>query len=93
LQRLEPHLANERPDWVLVQGDTTAGMATAIVAHHLRINVGHVEAGPHTHDKMNPFPEEMNRVVADAISDLHFAPTRQACENLLCAGIPMRSSK
>ena len=43
LQRLEPHLADERPDWVLVQGDTTTVMATAIVAHHLRINVSHVE--------------------------------------------------
>jgi UDP-N-acetylglucosamine 2-epimerase (non-hydrolysing) len=87
LQRLEPHLIEERPDWVLVQGDTTTVMATAIAAHHLRIKVAHVEAGLRTHDKQNPFPEEMNRVVADAISDLHFAPTPQARENLLREGI------
>jgi UDP-N-acetylglucosamine 2-epimerase (non-hydrolysing) len=88
LQRLEPCLSDESPDWVLVQGDTTTVMATAIVAHHLHIKVGHVEAGLRTHDKRNPFPEEMNRVVADALSDLHFAPTQRARENLLHEGIP-----
>ncbi len=87
LQRLEPHLITERPDWVLVQGDTTTVMATAICAHHLHIKVGHVEAGLRTNDKQNPFPEEMNRVIADAISDLHFAPTQRARENLLREGI------
>jgi len=84
---LEPILEAERPDWVLVQGDTTTVMATAIAAHHLHIKIGHVEAGLRTYDKMNPFPEEMNRVVADAISDLHFAPTQRARENLLREGI------
>ncbi len=88
LQRLEPHLIKERPDWVLVQGDTTTVMATAIAAYHLRIQVGHVEAGLRTHDKMNPFPEEMNRIIGDAISDLHFAPTQRARDNLLNEGIP-----
>ena len=87
LQGLEPHLADEKPDWVLVQGDTTTVMATAIAAHHLRIKVGHVEAGLRTYDKFNPFPEEMNRVVADALSDLRFAPTRRARENLLREGV------
>jgi len=87
LQRLEPHLTRERPDWILVQGDTTTVMATAIAAHHLQIKIGHVEAGLRTHDKLNPFPEEMNRVVADALSDLHFAPTQRARENLLREGI------
>ena len=87
LQGLEPHLADEKPDWVLVQGDTTTVMATAIAAHHLRIKVGHVEAGLRTFDKFNPFPEEMNRVVADALSDLRFAPTRRARENLLREGV------
>jgi UDP-N-acetylglucosamine 2-epimerase (non-hydrolysing) len=86
LQGLESHLIAERPDWVLIQGDTTTAMATAIAAHHLRIKVGHVEAGLRTYDKMNPFPEEMNRVVVDAISDLHFAPTQRARENLLREG-------
>src|SRR5512142_3310033 len=88
LQRLEPHLMQERPDWVVVQGDTTTAMATAIVAHHLQIGVAHVEAGLRTHDKRNPFPEEMNRIVVDAISDLHLAPTDKARLNLLREGIP-----
>ncbi len=88
LQGLEPRLVEERPDWVLVQGDTTTVMATAIAAHHLRIQLGHVEAGLRTHDKQNPFPEEMNRIIADAVSDLHFAPTERARQNLLREGIP-----
>jgi UDP-N-acetylglucosamine 2-epimerase (non-hydrolysing) len=88
LQRLEPHLMQERPDWVVVQGDTTTAMATAIAAHHLQIRVAHVEAGLRTHDKRNPFPEEMNRVVVDAVSDLHLAPTSNARLNLLREGIP-----
>lgn len=87
LQGLESPLVHERPDWVLVQGDTTTAMATGIAAHHLRIKVAHIEAGLRTHDRMNPFPEEMNRVVTDAISDLHFAPTQRARENLLREGI------
>lgn len=87
LERLEPPLLQAQPDWVLVQGDTTTVMAAAIAAHHLRIKVGHVEAGLRTHDKLNPFPEEMNRVVADALSDLRFAPTARARENLLREGI------
>ncbi|MBM3129902.1 MAG: UDP-N-acetylglucosamine 2-epimerase (non-hydrolyzing) [Chloroflexi bacterium] len=87
LQQLEPHLSRARPDWILVQGDTTTVMATALAAHHLQIKIGHIEAGLRTHDKRNPFPEEMNRVVADALSDLHFAPTQRARENLLREGI------
>ncbi len=87
LLALEPVLQRERPDWVLVQGDTTTVMATAIAAHHLRIKVGHVEAGLRTGDRFNPFPEEMNRVIAGHIADLHFAPTPQARQNLLREGI------
>ncbi len=89
LARLEPVLREERPDWVLVQGDTTTVMATAIAAHHLRIRVGHVEAGLRTGDRWNPFPEEMNRVLADHLSDLCFAPTERARQNLLQEGIPV----
>lgn len=88
LSRLEPTLRDEKPDWVLVQGDTTTVMAAAITAYHLRIRVGHVEAGLRTYDRFHPFPEEMNRVIADALSDLHFAPTQQARDNLLREGIP-----
>ena len=88
LTGLEPVLQAERPDWVLVQGDTTTVMAAAIAAHHLKIKVGHVEAGLRTGDKWQPFPEEMNRRIADHLSDLLFAPTAQARRNLLAEGIP-----
>lgn len=88
LARLEPVLEAERPDWVLVQGDTTTVLAGALAAHHLRIRVGHVEAGLRTGDRRNPFPEEMNRVLADHLSDLCFAPTERARQHLLRDGIP-----
>jgi len=87
LAAIEPVLDDLRPDWVLVQGDTTTVMAAAIAAHHSRVRVGHVEAGLRTGDRANPFPEEMNRVVTDAISDLCFAPTGRAREALLAEGI------
>jgi UDP-N-acetylglucosamine 2-epimerase (non-hydrolysing) len=88
LERLEPVLREERPDWVLVQGDTTTVMAATIAAHHQRIAVGHVEAGLRTGDKDNPFPEESNRLIADHLSTLCFAPTVRARDNLLRDGIP-----
>jgi len=88
LTRLEPVLIEHQPDWILVQGDTTTVMASAIAAHHLRIKIGHVEAGLRTNDKWNPFPEEMNRVVTDHMSDLCFAPTQRARTALLREGIP-----
>ena len=87
LAAMDPILAEVNPDWILVQGDTTTVMATAIAAHHRRVRVGHVEAGLRTYDRANPFPEEMNRVLVDHISDLHFAPTDQARRNLLREGI------
>jgi UDP-N-acetylglucosamine 2-epimerase (non-hydrolysing) len=87
LLALEPVLRARRPDWVLVQGDTTTVMAAALCAHHNRLRVGHVEAGLRSFDRANPFPEEMNRVVADHVSDLHFAPTAGARDNLLREGI------
>jgi UDP-N-acetylglucosamine 2-epimerase (non-hydrolysing) len=86
LTALEPVLAADRPDWVLVQGDTTTVMAAALCAHHHQVLVGHVEAGLRSFDRANPFPEEMNRVVTDHVSDLHFAPTDQARRNLLREG-------
>jgi UDP-N-acetylglucosamine 2-epimerase (non-hydrolysing) len=87
LLTLEPVLVAWRPDWLLVQGDTTTVMAAAVCAHHNRVRVGHVEAGLRSYDRDNPFPEEMNRVVADHVGDLLFAPTVQARENLLREGI------
>ncbi|MBE2233730.1 MAG: UDP-N-acetylglucosamine 2-epimerase (non-hydrolyzing) [Anaerolinea sp.] len=87
LATLDSVLLMEKPDWVLVQGDTTTVMAAALAAQHRQVQVGHVEAGLRTYDRRNPFPEEMNRVVADHISDLCFAPTETARENLLREGI------
>jgi len=88
LTHLDPVLVAERPDWILVQGDTTTVMMAALAAQHRQIRVGHVEAGLRTRDRRNPFPEEMNRVVADHVSDLCFAPTEMARDNLLAEGIP-----
>lgn len=80
---LDPVLSDLRPDWVLIQGDTTTVMVTALLAYYHRIRVGHVEAGLRTGDKWQPFPEEINRKVAGSVADLHFAPTQWACQNLL----------
>ncbi|MEW5869578.1 MAG: UDP-N-acetylglucosamine 2-epimerase (non-hydrolyzing) [Chloroflexota bacterium] len=86
--QLDPVLARLRPDWVLVQGDTTTVMAAALLAYYNRIRVGHVEAGLRTGDKWQPFPEEVNRRVAGVVADLHFAPTEWSRQNLLREGIP-----
>lgn len=85
---LDPVFADFEPEWVLVQGDTTTVAVTSLLAYYHRIKVGHVEAGLRTHDKWQPFPEEINRRVAGVVADLHFAPTQQARENLLGEGIP-----
>ena len=84
---LDPILSDFKPDWVLVQGDTTTVAITALLAYYRRIRVGHVEAGLRTHDKWQPFPEEVNRRVAGVVADLHFAPTEWANQNLLQEGI------
>lgn len=88
LARLEPILQAEKPDWALVQGDTTTVAAASLAAFYARVRVGHVEAGLRTHDKWRPFPEEINRRVAGVIADLHFAPTERARQNLLREGVP-----
>lgn len=86
LELLEDVLREERPEIVLVQGDTTTTFVGALAAYYLRIKVGHVEAGLRTGDKFAPFPEEVNRRLADGLSDLYFAPTERARENLLREG-------
>ena len=88
LERLRPVLEQERPDWVLVQGDTTTTFTAALAAYYLKIRVGHVEAGLRTGNKSQPFPEEMNRRLTSCLTDLHFAPTPRAKENLIREGIP-----
>lgn len=84
---LDPVLEDFKPDWVLAQGDTTTVAITALLTYFRRIKFGHVEAGLRTHDKWQPFPEEINRRVAGVSADLHFAPTQWAKNNLLREGI------
>jgi UDP-N-acetylglucosamine 2-epimerase (non-hydrolysing) len=80
-------LGEVRPDIVLVHGDTTTTMAAAISSYYYRIPVGHVEAGLRTHNKLAPFPEEINRTVAGVLTDFHFAPTEAARQNLIREGV------
>ena len=80
-----------RPDVVLVQGDTTTASMAALAAFYRRIPVGHVEAGLRTNDPENPFPEEINRRLADVVSRYHFAPTRASAQALRREGYPARS--
>uniref|UniRef100_UPI0038B2E7A5 non-hydrolyzing UDP-N-acetylglucosamine 2-epimerase n=1 Tax=Geomesophilobacter sediminis TaxID=2798584 RepID=UPI0038B2E7A5 len=86
LQGIKVVLERERPDLVLVHGDTTTALAASLAAFYLRVPVGHVEAGLRTHDLAAPFPEEMNRRVAGVLAHYHFAPTPRARDNLLAEG-------
>lgn len=78
----------EKPDAVLAQGDTTTVMTAALACFYHQIPFGHVEAGLRTGDMLNPFPEEMNRVMAGKFARWHFAPTEGSRRNLLAEGIP-----
>jgi UDP-N-acetylglucosamine 2-epimerase (non-hydrolysing) len=80
-------LRAERPDMVVVQGDTTTTFATSLAAFYANVPVAHVEAGLRTGEKRSPFPEEINRVLTSHLADLHFAPTRRAEQNLRREGI------
>jgi UDP-N-acetylglucosamine 2-epimerase (non-hydrolysing) len=82
LAALGPVLDEVRPDWLLVQGDTTTAMASALAAYYRKIRVGHIEAGLRTGDKYAPYPEEVNRRIISTIADLHFAPTETARQAL-----------
>lgn len=87
LAGLGPVLDDFRPDRILVHGDTSSTFAAALAAFYRRVPVGHVEAGLRTGDIYAPWPEEMNRKLTDAITDLHFAPTETARQNLLREGV------
>lgn len=82
LGAMERVLIEHRPGLVLVHGDTTTAMASALAAFYARIPIGHVEAGLRSHDNAQPFPEELNRVAIDAVADLLFAPTERAAAHL-----------
>lgn len=82
LQGLEAHFQTQRPDLVIVQGDTTTAFAAALAAFYQKIPVGHVEAGLRTDNIYSPYPEEANRRLISQLTTLHFAPTTQAVEHL-----------
>ena len=85
---LDPVVEESQPDWILAQGDTTTVVVAALVAYYRRIHFGHVEAGLRTGDRFNPFPEEVNRRVADLVSTACFAPTERARQMLIDEGVP-----
>ena len=87
LEKIEPVMKKEKPDIVLVHGDTTTSYAAALAAFYQQIPVGHVEAGLRTGDIYSPFPEEMNRLLTDRISTYYYAPTKMNADNLLREGI------
>jgi len=88
LQEIGRILREDRFDLVLVQGDTTTSMAAALAAFYAGVTVGHVEAGLRTFDKQNPYPEESNRKIIDAVADLFFPHTEMARRHLLNEGVP-----
>ena len=86
LEKLPPVLEREKPDVVLVHGDTSTTFSTALTCFYLRIPVGHVEAGLRTYDLYSPYPEEFNRQAVGIVARYHFAPTENARQNLLREG-------
>ncbi len=91
LSGLDRVLDVERPDWVVVQGDTTTAMAAGLAAYYRQIRLAHVEAGLRTNNKYSPFPEEINRRLVGVLADLHFAPTADAARNLRREGVAPRA--
>jgi len=88
LDGLEPLLHEHRPDWVVVQGDTTSAFAGALAAFYAGLRVAHVEAGLRSGDLRAPWPEEANRAMLARVAEIHFAPTKLAAENLVREGVP-----
>ena len=86
LDSIKEVLEKERPDVVLVHGDTTTTFVTALACFYLQIKVGHVEAGLRTHDIYSPYPEEFNRQAVGIVAAYHFAPTQKAKDNLVSEG-------
>jgi UDP-N-acetylglucosamine 2-epimerase (non-hydrolysing) len=87
LPQIQEVLSNEKPDVVLIQGDTTTVMTVALACFYQKIPIGHVEAGLRTWDLNNPFPEEANRVITGKLARWHFAPTEGSKQNLLKEGV------
>lgn len=86
LLKINEVLIKEKPDLVLIHGDTTTSCMVALASFHLGIKTGHIEAGLRTYNKNAPFPEEINRQITSSMADIHFTPTLQATQNLLQEG-------
>jgi len=87
LEGMQEIFDKNKPDLVLVHGDTSTAYVAALCAFYNQINIGHVEAGLRTYDKYSPFPEEMNRQMIDRLSDIYFAPTEQSKKSLIKEGV------
>jgi UDP-N-acetylglucosamine 2-epimerase (non-hydrolysing) len=88
IEAVDAYLTDDRPDLVLVQGDTTTVLSTALAAFYRKVPLGHVEAGLRTGDLGAPWPEEANRVLTTRLAALHFAPTERSRRNLIAEGVP-----
>lgn len=86
--RLDPIVEETKPDWIIAEGDTTTVLVAALVSYYHKIHFGHIEAGLRTGDKFRPYPEEINRRIADQLAEALFAPTGRSRENLLQEGVP-----
>ena len=91
IQELDSIVLQAKPDWILVQGDTTTCLAGALVGFYNQVKVGHVEAGLRTGDLLAPYPEEGNRALVSKVATLHFVPTQNARENLLSENISLKN--
>jgi len=88
IKKLDSIIAKEKPDLLLVHGDTSSTFIGALTAFYNQINIAHVEAGLRTYNKYSPFPEEMNRQLTGVLADLNFAPTKKAKDNLILENTP-----
>lgn len=86
LTKLEEVIKKEKPNIILVHGDTTTTFAGALAAYYCKTDIGHIEAGLRTNNKYSPYPEEMNRQMVGVLADIHFAPTLESKQNLLSEG-------
>lgn len=91
LEELSSIIQQEKPDLILVHGDTTTTFAAALSAFYHQVKIGHVEAGLRTHNKYSPFPEEINRAFVGLVADYHFAPTEFSKNNLIKENKPAQS--
>lgn len=91
LKLIDGIITSENPDYLLVQGDTTTAMAAGLAAFYRRVKIGHIEAGLRTWNKSHPYPEEVNRKIIDSLSDIYFAHTKGAGDNLRHEGVPEKN--